>query len=284
MAAALPWPDARVALATQHGKADALGPPLAAVGLEVVAVVVDTDALGTFSGEVERIASPRDTVIAKARLGMAASGLRLGLASEASFGPDPLLGFVPLHRELLAFIDDVHGQVLVLEQSSRDTNWQGASARRVDDVQALLQSSGFPEHALLVRPNRFVAGMPVAKGLRDRSGLAQAIAAMAALSDDGLARVESDMRAHMNPTRQRQLRALGLRLAERLAVPCPACGAPGFGHARSEAGLPCADCAAPTDMLLAEVHACGCCGHEERRPRPDGRVEADPGACAFCNP
>jgi len=280
----MPYPDPRVAIATLHGKAGALRPALAGIGLEPVAVTVDTDALGTFSGEIERHAGPRETAIAKARLGMAASGLALGLATEASFGPDPLLGFLPVHHELLAFVDGTHGQVLVLEQTGHDTNWQSKALRTADEAEPLLLASGFPEHAVLVRPNLFEPGMPVAKGLRDRAAVAAAIARSAALSADGLARLDTDMRAHMNPTRLRRIAALGQALAQRLATPCPACGVPGFGRTGSRPGLPCADCGEPTGLVQAEVHGCGACGHHVLQPRGDGLVAADPAACPHCNP
>ncbi|MBS3896542.1 DUF6671 family protein [Silanimonas sp.] len=280
----MPYPDPRVAIATLHGKAEALRPALARVGLVPVTVAVDTDAFGTFSGEIERRADPRETAIAKARLGMTTSGLPLGLATEGSFGPDPLLGFLPAHHELLAFVDDTHGQVLVLEQTGRDSNWQSKTLRHADEAWPLLQASGFPEHAVLVRPNLFQPGMPVAKGLRDPAAVAAAIAHAAALSADGLARLDTDMRAHMNPTRMRRIAALGEALAQRLATPCPACGTPGFGLTGTEPGLPCELCGEATDLVRDEIHGCGVCGVRETRPRADGRTAADAGHCPECNP
>lgn len=277
-------PDPRIALATLHGKAEALAPALLPLGLQVHGVAVDTDALGTFSGDVERAGSAREVVIAKARLGMAASGLKLGLATEASFGPDPLIGFVPLHVELLALVDDLHGQVLVLEHATRDTNWQSKAVRTPDDAESLLLSSGFPEHAVLVRPNVWTPGLPVHKGLRTRDAVASAITALAALSPDGKARIDTDMRAHMNPTRLRQIARLGAQLAQRLATPCPACGAPGFGRNGVITGLPCSDCGYPTELVLHERHHCGACDHELILPRSDGRTDTDPGTCPLCNP
>lgn len=280
----LPYPDPRVALATLHGKADALSPALAPLGLRVEAVAVDTDALGTFSSDIERRGSPRDVAIAKARLGMAAAGMPLGIATEASFGPDPIVGFLPVHHELIAFVDDVHGHVVVVDTIGRDTNWQSTAVRSAEDAEPLLVSSGFPEHALLVRPNRFEPGMAIAKGLVTRGAVSAAIRAAASASGDGLARVETDMRAHVNPTRMRRIAALARELADRLATPCPACGAPGFGRAGIVTGLPCADCGTPTDLARAERHACGACGHAEERHRGDGRTSADPAACPSCNP
>lgn len=279
----MPYPEPRVAVATLHGKAEALAPALADLGLTLETVPVDTDALGTFSGEIERCAPPQEVVVEKARRGMAMSGLRLGLATEGSFGPDPLLGFLPLHTELLAFVDDINGQVLVLEHATHDTNWRTQALRPGDDLRPLLAEIGLPTHAALVRPND---GGPtaVAKGLRDADDVAAAVRRIAAASPDGRARVEADLRAHMNPTRMRAIAALAVRLAERLRTPCPACGVPGFGRVATEPGLPCELCDAPTDRVRHEIHGCGACGHRIRRPRADGLTTADAGHCPECNP
>lgn len=280
----MPWPDPRIALATLHGKAAALAPALGGLGLQVVETAVDTDALGTFAGDVERPATAREVVVRKARLGMAASGLPLGLATEASFGPDPMIGFVPLHLEWLALVDDVHGQVLVLEHASHETHWQSQTVRSPDEAEAILAVCGFPEHAVLVRPNRLAPGLPVFKGLRTRDAVADAIAQASSASADGLARLDTDMRAHMNPTRLRQIAMLADQLAQRLATPCPACAAPGFGRIGATPGLPCSDCGSPTARVLREQYGCGVCGHREDRPRRDGLAWADPGTCPVCNP
>ena len=289
-------PAERVAVATLHGKVEALAAAFAGRGLRLEAVPIDTDALGTFAGDVERPGTAHEVVIEKARRGMAASGLALGIATEGSFGPDPVLGFLPLHTELLAFVDDVHGQVIILEHAGHDTNWVSKALRPGAEVAPLLAQIGVPSHAVLVKPNawpgpvpgpipdRSPAARPVAKGLRDPDAVMAAIEAMAMASSDGLARVEADLRAHMNPTRMRVIARLGERLRDRLAQPCPACGAPGFGPIASEPGLPCELCGAPTDLARAEVHGCGACGHAQTRPRADGRTHADGGHCPDCNP
>jgi hypothetical protein len=284
----LPYPDPRVALATLHGKADALAPALASLGLQVETVAIDTDALGTFAGDIERPGTAHEVAIEKARRGMAISGLKLGIATEGSFGPDPLLGFLPLHTELLAFVDDEHGQTIVVEQAGHDTNWFSKAVRPGDDLQPVLASIGLPTHAALVKPNRWLTAsgesMPVAKGLIDPAAVAEAVEHMAAHSQDGLARLEADLRAHMNPTRLAAIGRLGQRLAERLAKPCPRCRAPGFGRIDAQPGLPCELCGEATDLVRAEIHGCGVCGHREDRPRADGLVAADAGHCPECNP
>ena len=58
-------------LATKHGKEAALRRPICtALGMHLtVPLDFDTDKLGTFSGEIERVRSAKDSAIRKARLG-----------------------------------------------------------------------------------------------------------------------------------------------------------------------------------------------------------------------
>ena len=148
-----PYAGAAIAIATLHGKAGALAPAFAAVGVRLVpADDVDTDALGTFSGEIPRRLPPLDTAIEKARLGMRATGLPLGLATEGSFGPDPVLGFVPLHREIAVLVDDTRGLVIAESLASHETNLAGRTIAAVDALDdAELARWKFPSHALIVR-------------------------------------------------------------------------------------------------------------------------------------
>lgn len=79
-----------VALATTHGKLEQIAPAFERLpDWRIVVADIDTDQFGTFSGEIERVLSPRETAIAKARAGMAAAGTAFGLASEGSIRPHP---------------------------------------------------------------------------------------------------------------------------------------------------------------------------------------------------
>lgn len=95
-------------LATMHGKEQAIAPVfLASLNLIVLpAKGLDTDALGTFSGEVPRHGTMIEAAVAKARLGMERALLPFGMASEGSFGPHPFFPIIPAGFELLAFVDD----------------------------------------------------------------------------------------------------------------------------------------------------------------------------------
>jgi hypothetical protein len=269
-----PYAGRRAALATQHGKARALAPPLARrVGLIVRDIAIDTDAFGTFTGSVARTGTAAESALAKARAGMAAAGLDLGLASEGSFGPHPWLPFGAGGVETLAFIDAQRGLELTLSSVSRRTNFAHLAVAAGEDIAPFLERVGFPAHALVVKDPD---GAVLATGVTD-------MAALATLAWPGN-RLETDMRAHVNPTRMAAIRVIGSRLAARLAALCPDCGSPGWGQVDVLRGLPCSACGQPTQKIMAIINGCGACDAQQTLPRPDGVTAASPASCDWCNP
>jgi hypothetical protein len=282
-----PYRDRIAALTTKHGKERAIARPLrVALGLAItVEKKIDTDLLGTFTGEIERVGTPREIAIRKARLGMKSSGLPLGLANEGSFGPHPAISwFVPSDHEMLVFIDDELDIIVVESCLSGVTNYGYQSAQSLGDLECFLRQADFPSHALVVRPNDGLRQGWVFKGVMDIDTLEEAVKRCSAASSDGLAYVGTDMRAHVNPTRRKIIRHTACRLARRLASSCPSCGIPGWGWIQSEPGLPCEACHAPTEVIQQEIFGCARCRYLEAKPRADGREYAEPGQCPYCNP
>lgn len=268
-----------------HGKDAAIGPVLEALGMEVVVPAgLDTDALGTFTREVPRRGTMQAAARAKARLGMERAGLPLGIASEGSYGPHPQLVVVPGGVELLVVVDDERG--IVVEESLVEDRpcFAHVEVEPGEALDAFLAQVDFPAHALAVSPLGPDDLGGRTKGIRERALLDEAIRAAARRSGEGKARVETDMRAHCNPTRMATIARLAERLAARLRAQCPACGSPGFGVVRVERGLPCEWCDGPSTMVLHEVFGCCACAHEEPRPRSDGLRRAPPARCTLCNP
>lgn len=282
-----PWRGRRIALATMHGKEAAIGPPVRRrLGADVVVPAgLDTDAFGTFSGEVERTATMGGTALAKARAGMAAAGTPLGLASEGTYGPHPAVPLLSAGLELMVFVDDGRGLVLFESLIDPAPRYDRAVVGPDDDLSALLAAADLPRHALVVAPHAPSApGTGVAKGLRDPAALPAAVRAAAVASADGRAIVTTDLRAHLNPARMATLARLAEALCERLATPCPDCGAPGYGRLRAEPGLPCGHCGTPTGLARGTLFGCPACDRREIVPRADGQTTADPGHCPACNP
>jgi hypothetical protein len=280
-----PYRPNAIALATLHQKERVVAPPFRQqLNAEIIVAEVDTDLLGTFSGEVERKGTMRDAALEKIRLGQEATGLACALASEGSFGPHPAIPLLACDHELLIYQDSALGLTLSESLLSEETNYQQQSFARLEDAADFLHEVRYPSHALILRPEQKWPDAPIFKGIREDEALKKAFAACLAHSDDGKVRIETDMRADANPTRMRLIGQLAERLARRLATPCPACNGPGWGKIRVEKGLPCELCHRPTDWVLHEVSGCALCGHEEKLPRSDGLKAASPMHCGNCNP
>lgn len=287
-------------LATKHRKADALRLPLkAGLGIKLRAYEIDTDKFGTFTGEIERQGSPIEAAVRKARLAMSKSGEKLAFASEGSFGPHPLVPYMAFSQEFLVLLDEELGIQVSESVLSTNTNFCHVEVHSIEEAEDFLRRAKFPSHALIVRPanfdtsfldsvRRIVAGKrvaePIYKGIHDREALASAILACRKVSIDGSVRIETDMRANMNPSRMRVLRALGIKLARRLRCTCPECGCPGFGMTGKEGVLPCEECGFPSDAHANEIHSCPRCGYSEAFPREDGFTSIEALFCQRCNP
>lgn len=272
-----------VAFLTQHGKEQVVAPVLhAAVGCRVERVSgYDTDLLGTFTRELPRAGTQIEAARTKAKLGMQMTGFSLGLASEGSFGGDPMLGMLPWNREMLVWIDAVHGlEIVGFAQGKAHfchllaIDWMQAAefARRWD----------FPSHHIIVRPETD-SDPRIRKGISSWVELEDAFAHARQQSASGRVFLETDVRAYANPTRLQTIRQAAEDLASKLQSACPACAVPGFWIVERLPGLPCKDCGAPTSAPKADIDGCIKCAHRVIRER--GRSDtADPSRCDYCNP
>lgn len=271
-------------LATMHGKDKAVAPVLKerlAIDI-IVPRDLDTDQLGTFSGEIERPGSMDEILIRKARLGLTFTGRDLAIASEGSYGPHPYLPFVGAGLEKMVLLDTQAGLCVQEQIFEHSPCYHHLDIAAGTDIEPFLKRIAFPAHAVIVKALEHTRTRLVAKGIQDRLSLEQAI--RLALIQAPQARLETDMRAHLNPTRMATIGRLAMRLAERLGCQCPDCGAPGWGIVGVEKGLPCSWCGQPSTLMMAEIWGCAACTHRENRPRPDGVTETDPANCAVCNP
>ena len=274
------------AIATMHAKERAVARPFSRLlGAAVtVAPGIDTDAFGTFTGEIVRRGTMLDAARAKALAAVEATGLKLGLGSEGSFGPHPSVPFIAAGTEVLLCLDRKRGleihEMLVTDR----TNYQSVACRPGEDIGNFLAGVSFPSQAVVVTSRAPVAAPKIVKGIISAAKLAETIKLAACASRDGHALVVTDMRAHLNPMRMLAIRGVANRLARRLATPCPACAAPGFGAVDVVRGLPCGWCGEPTRLVIAESLRCAKCEFESQRAVRGAGEAADPGQCQYCNP
>ena len=271
-------------IATRHGKEQVLGPLLqGALGVHIrLPNAFDSDAFGTFTGEINRPGDPLETARAKCLAAMALTGCDLGIASEGSFGPHPRLPFVAGDTELLLLVDRRLGLEVAAWSVSAQTNFKGQTLFHWDDLMAFAQQAGFPEHALILGEAEGDTDRTWLKGIQDWTSLRNSFERLAQ-SGSGV-HVETDMRACYNPMRQSVIRQAGEQLVAKLKVICPGCGIPGFDVVRKERGLPCSDCGSPTAGVRSLHYRCGCCQFQLEVKHPEGIIEADPGHCDRCNP
>lgn len=285
-AAPRPYTDEPAVLATMHGKERVIAPLLEfALGLRVaVSEGIDTDRFGTFSREVERTGSQLDSARAKIAAAFAAApDAIVALASEGSFGPHPHIPFVPMAREILVFADRARGLELIGHHAGLATNFSHAVVPDAAAAFAFAERIGFPDHGVIIigcQDGQPAPGIALVKDVRNRAELSEAVERVIGLC--GSAFVETDMRAHRNPTRMRAIKRATLDLVRRYRSPCPVCAAPGFAVTERVAGLPCSWCGGPTLAIRADVMSCVACDHRVERPVAD--ITADPGHCGDCNP
>ncbi len=284
---ARPYQDVPAVLTSMHGKERVIAPILRdELGLNIeVATDVDTDQFGTFSREVERKGSQLDAARAKIGAGFDyARQVNVGFASEGSFGPHPYIPYVAMGRELVLLVDRASGLELTGYDETLETNFAQAVVRSTDCALAFAERAGFPEHGLIVMGCREEKPAPERALNKDVASAAQLEAAVEqAIGLCGSAFVETDMRAHRNPTRMIAIARATRDLVRRFHCRCPNCDQPGFDVVDRLAGLPCAWCGRQTSVVLAEVLACRSCGHSEKRSVAAATV-ADPGQCSNCNP
>lgn len=283
------WFRGRLAvLATMHRKEQAIAPVLKeALGLQVETPPgLDTDRFGTFTREIQRPDTQRETVRLKAQAALAAvPEADFGLASEGSFGPHPCLPWVAGGRELVILIGRDSGLELIGVDLTAETTWGSRLVSSVADALAFAQSVRFPSHAIVVigaSNGEQDVSKGVYKGLMTTEELEAAVRVV--LEQHGAAHVESDMRAHVNPTRLQAIERAARDLVRLALSGCPRCERPGFDVVERREGLPCGACEMPTRRIRLEIVGCTGCGFREERVPATGTAPASPAECDRCNP
>ena len=276
----------KLLIVSQHQKHKAFAPVLEEqLGVKVhVSTKINTDDFGTFSGEVDRKGTAIETAAAKCRAGLVAHQMDLGIASEGSYGPDPVLGFLPLAQETVVLID-LKNQLEINETLlSYQTNYQTEEVKEVESLVYFAKSIGFPEQGLILHAFQGAIRLKTLKDFNDFPSLERAFTELFQVKGATYFRADTDMRAHRNPTRMQLLNELAQRLTSTIKRICPRCSTPGFKVEQAVKGLPCQVCEMPTGSMLYQVLGCKKCAHEEKLYYPKGNRFEDPAYCDFCNP
>ena len=238
----------KVALLTQHGKEQVIAPVLEP-GLGCVIEPVtgfDTDQLGTFTRETPRPGTQIDAARRKARKGMELSGLPVGMASEGSFGLDPITGLFLWNVELLVWIDDSLGVEVVgmAQGAARSGHLQTSDW---GEVEAFAVREDFPQHQLVLRPQS-QEDPRIYKAIANWDRLKSCFDECLTRSSNRQVFVETDLRAFANPSRMRHIEHAARDLLQRLQSCCPVCETLGYWVTERQPGVPLAACTTHLDV------------------------------------
>lgn len=269
-------------VATKHQKERVIGPPFQkAFGFQILIGDLDTDLLGTFSGEIERTLPPIEAAREKCLRVMDSMGSDFAVASEGTFGAHPSYYFVPSGTELLMFKDRKNEVEIWVQSRSTETNYAWMEVQSIHEMATFLERVKFPSHGLIMKNNRedFTS---MEKGILDKESLYR-------LGEEYVEKfgrffLETDMRAMYNPTRMEQIKLLTQQLIDKINTLCPHCSFPGFSISDVQRGLLCAQCFLPTQSILKTIYRCQKCYYEEEKSYPASKYLEDPMFCDYCNP
>ncbi|MCD4712413.1 MAG: hypothetical protein K8R73_03950 [Clostridiales bacterium] len=273
----------QVVFLTKHGKESVVKPLFEDhTGCHVIVNrEFDTDKFGTFSRERKRRRTQLKTARKKIKVGLKRSNADLGIASEGSFGFHPQL-LVPWNVEMLLFYDQKDKFEILGIYEGPLTNFSHRITSDYKEIVEFATKVGFPEHQLIMRPDHEKHKF-IIKDIDDSIKLKAAFERCMNRSKAGRVYVETDMRAHANPTRMCNIEKATQDLVDKLMKLCPMCSAPGFIAKEEVKGLPCSRCGTPSEFTEKIVYECHKCRHKEEHFYPHGRfVPAE--YCQVCNP
>ena len=272
-----------IVIATMHKKESVIA-PLLVDNFNLKCIVpseVNSDSLGTFSGEIERKEDPISTLRQKCLLALKTSKLDLAIASEGSFGAHPSLFFAQANDELVMLLDTKNNLEIVARELSTETNFAAQTIKNEAELIEFANKVQFPSHGIILRKSE-KDYTKTYKGIINWEDLKFHFEEIK--KENGTAYVETDMRALFNPTRMKNIQKATQKLIVKMKSCCPKCQTPGFDVTEAVAGLPCEWCYRPTASTLKYISTCKKCSHQRETLFPNEKEYESPEFCNHCNP
>ena len=273
-----------VLLVSMHRKEQAIAPLLReAFNMQVrVTEGIDTDEMGTFSGEIQRAGTQWEAAEAKLKKGKEKyPDADLLLASEGAFYPHPDSPFITLNHELLLLHDFKRNWRISGTHLSMKNNAASINTANPEEILSFAMQAGFPDTGIILKTaDRY----QIRKKPGTINELIEAAESLLKISAGSSILAETDLRAHRNPLRMENIGLAAKNLVGNMLSDCPQCHAPGYMPDAQVPGLPCEACGMPTRLPKAEVWLCRHCASKEEKERADGVKFSDPGYCDYCNP
>lgn len=181
---------------------------------------------------------------------------------------------------MIVWIDDTLG-IEVVGVASGKGNLPHQLTANWEEAERFAYKAGFPKHGLVVRSHH-QDDLRIRKGITDWGKRCARRHWACSAADSGCACLETDVRAHMNPTRMEIIAEATQGLVHKLCSLCPICNTPGLQITERVLGLPCENCGIPTREALADIYHCVRCDYQVKTACPEKKAQA--GHCEFCNP
>ncbi len=264
-----------IGIVTKHSKEFVIKPHLESLGLKVhVLNEIDTDLLGTFTGEIPRELSAFEN--AKSKCLLAPNSFPFVMASEGSFQSHPLFEDLMVNEEYLVLYDRENHHFFRARKVFAKSNFKQAKITGINEFEDFLTEIGFPHHGVILgEDGDFV------KDIQSKSKWIEFFHNEMTNSDKQQVFVQTDMRACNNPTRMKNIGELMLEFLASLKNQCPSCEAPQLELVKVQEGLSCSWCQLPTKSAQAKLWKCWKCHHEVWEEITE--LE-NPGLCQWCNP
>jgi len=267
------------AVVSKHGKIAQIAPALAAAGWELAALELDTDVLGTFTGAVPRLLPPLETCREKALLGVSVADHEWFIASEGTI--TPWAAGIHSDTEIVVLVHRTGVPLIVGRATSFDITLQQlciTSESSDQEIITFCEKADLGTHHLIAYDNEHL--LPSLGALRDVEDVLQACRHLRARSS--VVMLQTDLRAHLCPSRQPVIESAANDLGIRVTTACPRCSQPGFGTSEPILGLPCEACGSPSKEPRGWHFECPWCSHHEREVVPHNTAPSS--LCMRCNP
>jgi hypothetical protein len=273
----------QVVVATKHQKDAILSNVLSdALQWEFLPTpTIDTDQLGTFSGEIPRHLSPLEAAKAKIALLPANTNATIFIANEGTFTAHPQIPFLTANIELIYVYDNLNNwEFHIYHIDTEHTAFEQAFTQTAEALQ-IAEENGFPQQAMIITLKKNEVIQTVCKGLQTPTDLQEALRTVEQYDETYEKIISADLRAMYNPTRQKVIQRTAEKLLQALQTVCPQCNTPAFLPNETEKGLPCEWCGNPTDLVIKEISSCKSCAYTVTKTHTH---KANPMYCMYCNP
>ena len=199
--------------------------------------------------------------------------------SEGSFHPHPNFPWISRNSELVLFYDSKEQKEWKGHFTSHETHHFEAELKSPEDLEKWIKKWDFPKHGLLLR-----AGKKLHKDFESKEQLQEKVSFYLGKLLKPKLKLESDLRAHQNPTRMQGIKKAAENLIEDFFIKCPNCESYNYHFLEPVPGLLCKACELPSKLAKAEKWVCHDCEKPSIRPRKDGKTHIEASHCDICNP